>query len=116
MDSAKKSRVDPGQPFGLHRDDEEEQKLEVGVQGGKGKEEGHIEVVHTDHGPGVVGAIQHREHQPHNDIGQHADAVVHSELDRTPLTLKHVADEIIHVEEEGEKDQVIAGGGDENKR
>lgn len=70
----KVGRVNPGQPLGLDRDDEEEQELQVGIEGGKGEEHGHIDIVH---GRGA-----------HQNVQQNAEEIENGELVGTPLPLQ----------------------------
>ena len=108
-------QVDPGQPLGLHRDDEEEEEAQVGVQGGEGEEEGHVEVGDVHHRIGVIRAVDEGEDQAHHDIGRHADAVVEGEFRGAPFPLQHVADHIVHVEEQGQPDRSVPCGRDEDE-
>ena len=61
----KQRRVDPGQPLHLQGQDTVQQHLQVGVQGGEGKEHGHVDVVH--------GGAAHQE--AHQNIQHHAQTV-----------------------------------------
>ena len=101
----KVGRVNPGQPLGLDRDDEEEQELQVGIEGGKGEEHGHIDIVHGR------GAHQ----KAHQNVQQNAEEIENGELVGTPLPLQGVADEVVEVEGDGKQENVSAGGGDKDK-
>ena len=99
------ARANPGQPLGLDRDDEEEQELQVGIEGGKGEEHGHIDIVHGR------GAHQ----KAHQNVQQNAEEIENGELVGTPLPLQGVADEVVEVEGDGKQENVSAGGGDKDK-
>ena len=91
--------------LGLDRDDEEEQELQVGIEGGKGEEHGHIDIVHGR------GAHQ----KAHQNVQQNAEEIENGELVGTPLPLQGVADEVVEVEGDGKQENVSAGGGDKDK-
>ena len=86
-------------------DDEEEQELQVGIEGGKGEEHGHIDIVHGR------GAHQ----KAHQNVQQNAEEIENGELVGTPLPLQGVADEVVEVEGDGKQENVSAGGGDKDK-
>ena len=85
--------------------DEEEQELQVGIEGGKGEEHGHIDIVHGR------GAHQ----KAHQNVQQNAEEIENGELVGTPLPLQGVADEVVEVEGDGKQENVSAGGGDKDK-
>ena len=96
----KECSIQPGQPLDFHRDEEKDQELCVGVQGGKGKEHGQV---HIGHG-GVAGqkAQQHIQYHTH-DIEQ-------GELGGAPLPLQRGADHPVQIGGQGEPDQVAVQG------
>ena len=83
----------------------EEQELQVGIEGGKGEEHGHIDIVHGR------GAHQ----KAHQNVQQNAEEIENGELVGTPLPLQGVADEVVEVEGDGKQENVSAGGGDKDK-
>ena len=97
--------VKPGQPLGLDGDDEEEQELQVGVQGGKGEEHGHVYIVH--------GGSAHQEAD--EDVQQNAEEVKDGELVAPPLPLQGGADEVVEVEGEGKEEEPLSAVGHEDE-
>lgn len=93
------SRVRPGQPLGLHGEEEEQQELHVGIEGGEGEEHGEVHIVH--------GGGARRE--AHQNVGQHAHQVKEGELGRAPLPLQGGADEIDEIKLQRQKDQIVLG-------
>lgn len=97
--------VDPGQPLGFDRNDKEEQELQVGVKGGKGKEHGHIYIVHGSC------ANQETDQNVEND----PEEIENGKFAGTPFSFQGVANEVIQVEGKGETDEVLSAEGDKNK-
>lgn len=98
-------RVQPGQPLGLHRQEEKEEELQVGVQGGKGEKHGEVNVVHT----GPAGD------QPHKNVEHDAGEVKKGEFTAAPFPLQGGADEIGKVEGKGQQERPPGYPGNENK-
>jgi len=98
-------RVNPRQPLGLYGDDEEQQELQVGIQGGKGEEHGHVHIVH--------GRRAHKEAQ--DDVQNHPEEVKDGELIAPPLPLQGRADEVVEVQGEDKEENIAAAGGYKDK-
>lgn len=112
----KECRIDPGQPFYFHRQDEHEQNLHIRVENGEGEEHGHIDI--ADGGD--------TKNQSINDIEDYPSKEEAVEPGGTPLPFQQRADPVIEISRQychkercaGDckiKDTEIAGNGDKNK-
>ena len=100
------SSVDPGQPLDLDGEDEEQKDLHVRVEGGKGEEEGHVDVVHG----GIAGD------EAKDDVEHYADQVKHIEPGRSPFPLQKRADPVVEIgRDEGGEETGGLGEEDEGK-
>ena len=100
-----KAQVQPGQPFGLDRDDEVDQKGRVRIKGGEGQEEGHVQVVHIG---GLIPAVAHQTHdQAVHDGKDDAQKVVYGEFGGAPGLLQAAADGIVQQHREEKPEEVF---------
>ncbi len=93
-------RIQPGQPLDLDGDDKENQKLCVGVQGGKGEEHGQVHIAH--------GGIAGQKAQKH--IQNHAYKIEQGKLGAAPFPFQCSADHPIQVCGQGEVEKPAVQG------
>ena len=106
-------RIGQSQPLDLEGDEKEQQYLSVRIEGGKGQEHGHADVIGAVNGGG--GGAEGIVADDAGEDGQHhAGEVIEIELRRAPLPLQEISNKIgeIQREDEGER---IEGIRHENK-
>ena len=102
----KKRHVQISQPLDLHRDQEHEQKLHVGIDEGKGQEQGHVDVV----GIQQINVAGHKISDKSADDGKdHAGEIIDIKPEGTPGVFQILPQHIIQIKGKNEKDEACIG-------
>ena len=111
-------RVQPGQPFDLYRDDQEQQKLHIRVQHGEREEQREIHITGSRDSDIMPG--EERGQNAHKEGQNHAGEIIEVEFRRSPLPFQRGSDHVIEIEEEEHPDRVrdraVSGHKDERNQ
>ena len=89
-------RVRIGEPLDLDGQNEEHQHLHIGIEGGKGEEEGQVYIIRPRHRQGIA-AEKIADHGCEN--GQnHAAYIINSKASRAPLVFQRRTDGIVEIQ------------------